>query len=175
MYFSIEFRSLSLGCCGQVVAMPEEWIEARKRSREVFHCPNCGDTRVFTEKTREQQAREAAERRAAEAELEASEARTKATETSRRYNRMRNRIRNGVCPCCNRTFDNLARHMATKHPSFGKHKQLQALRHTFGLTQNDLADEIGVTSTYISRYENDREIPEWAQVSIEYWMESESQ
>ena len=30
--------------------------------------------------------------------------------------RVRNRVQAGVCPCCNRTFANLARHMATKHP-----------------------------------------------------------
>lgn len=28
---------------------------------------------------------------------------------------IKNRIQNGVCPCCNRTFKNLQRHMATKH------------------------------------------------------------
>jgi hypothetical protein len=25
-----------------------------------------------------------------------------------------------VCPCCNRTFSNLQRHMAHKHPQFAK-------------------------------------------------------
>lgn len=28
------------------------------------------------------------------------------------------RVKNGVCPCCNRTFVNLGRHMSTKHPDF---------------------------------------------------------
>jgi hypothetical protein len=32
--------------------------------------------------------------------------------------RMANRIKHGVCPCCNRTFLNLQRHMTTQHPSF---------------------------------------------------------
>lgn len=27
------------------------------------------------------------------------------------------RVKNGVCPCCNRSFANLRRHMATKHPN----------------------------------------------------------
>jgi hypothetical protein len=27
-------------------------------------------------------------------------------------------VANGVCPCCNRTFQNLARHMAGKHPDY---------------------------------------------------------
>ena len=32
--------------------------------------------------------------------------------------RIKNRVGHGVCPCCNRTFGNLARHIATKHPTF---------------------------------------------------------
>jgi len=28
------------------------------------------------------------------------------------------RVANGVCPCCNRTFAQLARHMVAKHPEF---------------------------------------------------------
>jgi hypothetical protein len=30
------------------------------------------------------------------------------------------RVGNGVCPCCTRSFTNLRRHMATKHPGFKK-------------------------------------------------------
>jgi hypothetical protein len=33
--------------------------------------------------------------------------------------RIKNRIGHGVCPCCNRTFGDLSRHMATKHPTYG--------------------------------------------------------
>ena len=32
--------------------------------------------------------------------------------------RIRNRVGRGVCPCCNRSFENLHRHMATKHPDY---------------------------------------------------------
>lgn len=32
--------------------------------------------------------------------------------------RIKNRVKNGVCPCCNRTFENLARHMQAKHSDF---------------------------------------------------------
>lgn len=32
--------------------------------------------------------------------------------------KMRNRIAHGVCPACNRTFADLARHMGGKHPMF---------------------------------------------------------
>ena len=32
--------------------------------------------------------------------------------------RIQKRIAAGVCPCCNRSFDNLHRHMNTKHPKY---------------------------------------------------------
>lgn len=32
--------------------------------------------------------------------------------------KLRKRIANGVCPCCNRHFTNLERHMHTKHPQW---------------------------------------------------------
>lgn len=32
--------------------------------------------------------------------------------------KIKNRVGHGVCPCCNRTFENLARHMAHQHPAF---------------------------------------------------------
>lgn len=50
----------------------------------------------------EREAREAAERRAAAMKGVAT--------------KMKNRIKAGVCPCCNRTFQDLARHISSKHP-----------------------------------------------------------
>lgn len=32
--------------------------------------------------------------------------------------KIKNRVGHGVCPCCNRTFENLARHMTSQHPAF---------------------------------------------------------
>lgn len=32
--------------------------------------------------------------------------------------RIKNRVGNGVCPCCNRSFSDLTRHMHTKHPEY---------------------------------------------------------
>ncbi len=52
----------------------------------------------------ERQKKEAAERRAAAARGQVT--------------KIKNRVGHGVCPCCNRTFENLARHMTSKHPTF---------------------------------------------------------
>ena len=32
--------------------------------------------------------------------------------------KLKNRIANGVCPCCNRSFHNLQQHMSKQHPDF---------------------------------------------------------
>ena len=34
--------------------------------------------------------------------------------------RIRNRVGKGVCPCCNRTFANVARHMESQHPEMAE-------------------------------------------------------
>lgn len=36
--------------------------------------------------------------------------------------KLKKRIANGVCPCCNRTFVNLHRHMKGQHPEYTKSK-----------------------------------------------------
>lgn len=33
--------------------------------------------------------------------------------------RIKKRVRHGVCPCCKRNFQDLARHMSCKHPKYG--------------------------------------------------------
>lgn len=53
---------------------------------------------------RQRELKEAAERRAAAARGQVT--------------KIRNRVGAGVCPCCSRTFSQLARHMAAKHPEF---------------------------------------------------------
>jgi hypothetical protein len=32
--------------------------------------------------------------------------------------KIKNRVGRGVCPCCNRTFENLHRHVSSQHPTF---------------------------------------------------------
>jgi len=56
------------------------------------------------EAKQQQELREAAERRTAAARAQVT--------------KIKNRVGHGVCPCCNRTFENIARHMASKHPTF---------------------------------------------------------
>lgn len=40
------------------------------------------------------------------------------TRERKKKEQLETRAANGVCPCCHRTFKQLARHMKTKHPDF---------------------------------------------------------
>lgn len=68
---------------------------------------------------RESRRRQYAER-TAEIERETAERERRSAAAYKGHaTRIRNRIKNGVCPAgCNRHFDNVQRHIATKHPDF---------------------------------------------------------
>jgi hypothetical protein len=119
--------------CGIAYSVPASFEAKRREDGKTFYCPN-GHTQVFVEsevqrleKRLSQAQREAeyakqdaaAQRRRAEAE----ERRTttyKGLATKERNKRVRleTRAANGVCPCCNRSFVQLARHMRSQHPDF---------------------------------------------------------
>lgn len=113
----ITLTTMICGECGISFAIPETYRKARQENGGSWYCPN-GHSRIYRESdvdrlTRERDAarvsREAARDQAAAAERRAAAARGQVT-------KIRKRVANGVCPCCHRTFANVARHMATKHP-----------------------------------------------------------
>lgn len=91
--------------CGVVFALPTHLYDElqRKKSRGTFYCPN-GHTMCYAETALNDQLRAAIR-----------EGDTARQETLR----IRQRIADGVCPCCTRSFANLRNHMARKHPEFG--------------------------------------------------------
>jgi NMD protein affecting ribosome stability and mRNA decay len=126
-----QFETMICCNCKMMFAVPSsvrrEWIA----SGGSFWCPN-GHSQHYTESDvqklkkqleeanrnrdwyKQRQANERAAREATERRLIAQ----KAAKT-----RLKNRINNGVCPCCTRTFANLASHMKTKHPQFNGAEQ----------------------------------------------------
>lgn len=61
-------------------------------------------------------AREVSRHDQTKAELRETENRRRAEKGAK--TRLKNRVAAGVCPCCNRTFQNLARHIKGQHPDF---------------------------------------------------------
>ena len=116
------------GRCGIEFAVPDSFYEERRKRGPAlgWHCPN-GHPRVFKESETDELKRERdrLQQQLAQKDDEIAQQRRYREEAERRHiaakgqiTKLRNRVAHGVCPCCNRTFDNLARHMATKHPSF---------------------------------------------------------
>lgn len=84
-----------------------------------WYCPN-GHNLVFTESEADKQRRRAefAEQQNARLRDELAAAERQRAAAKGQVTRLRNRAANGVCPCCTRSFANLRRHMAAKHPDF---------------------------------------------------------
>ena len=114
------------GECGVLFALPNN---LRRRALEdhtrYLWCPN-GHSLVFKGKTEAQKLQERLDaERERSGRLAAERDQTAACLRATRgvVTRMKKRASAGVCPGCNRSFENLARHMASKHPDFteGEH------------------------------------------------------
>lgn len=109
--------------CNIVFAIPSHMQQRLKEKGGSFWCPN-GHEQHYTQtevtRLREklaEQTREATRmaERARAAELAEQAAADREIATAKELRRVKKHVQAGVCTCCNRTFPNLARHMATKH------------------------------------------------------------
>lgn len=118
---TVDIRLVIKQCpvCGVFYAIPERMDEQKQTRGGNFYCPN-GHSLVYTEtefdlvKKQLQQTKEQLRRE--EIAHEATGNRLRATKGV--VTKLKKRARNGVCPCCHRYFDNLRRHMDSKHPDF---------------------------------------------------------
>lgn len=109
--------------CGLSFAVSEKFKADLRRSGNEFWCPN-GHKQRYTETTADklrkelQREKEAHER--TRSCVHSADQRTEAEKRSHsatkgKLTKTHNRIKRGVCPFCNRSFENLRRHMETKH------------------------------------------------------------
>lgn len=110
--------------CGTRFGMSQAFFDARKEDKKTWYCPN-GHARVFVGESRDDKIqrltgaldRERTKVEAYRKDLDYAKRATKAQGT--RLRKLKERVKHGVCPCCQRTFQNLARHMNRQHPGFG--------------------------------------------------------
>ena len=120
-----EFLTTTCCNCGCVVALTREIMQARRRDHATFYCPN-GHPLSFTGEPTEEQLRKRLNdslTRESTAKIEAEYQRKRANEEALKREAAENklrRVKNGVCPCCKRSFSNLGRHMKGKHPDFAE-------------------------------------------------------
>jgi DNA repair exonuclease SbcCD ATPase subunit len=102
--------------CGINMAAPAILVQKAQREGTTLYCP-LGHSFVWTKsentKLREQLAAEQMRVANLKDDLRTAEYARRAEKA--KATRLAKRVHNGVCPECNRTFQNLARHMETQH------------------------------------------------------------
>lgn len=126
------FGSLShTSCCqcGATFGMESHYLTNLRNTLGKTHwCPYCGTAQSFrgeTETARLKRDKEYLEARLQSARDEAESQRKARKAVERKLSatkgvvtRTKRRVAHGVCPCCSRTFRQLAAHMTDKHPEY---------------------------------------------------------
>lgn len=124
--------------CGLVFGMPEAYDAKLRKNHEAFYCPR-GHEQYFLQKSTEEKLKEELERTKASHQAEinrvvkekewakkeaslathdAKIARSHAKAAVTISRKLRQRLKTGLCPCCEVKFDNLEEHMKTQHPRY---------------------------------------------------------
>jgi chromosome segregation ATPase len=120
------FDELSCTSCGCLFGMPQGYLNNRRGDKAAFYCPN-GHSMSYREseadklrRERDRLKQEAArlEEENAAAQLALDVARDRMQKAEKANKRLKKRTSAGTCPCCNRTFGNMAEHMKHQHPEF---------------------------------------------------------
>lgn len=121
-----KLTEMQCGTCGVWHAIPEVMYETKRADGGFWHCPN-GHERGFREgqKARDElrQERDLLKQQLAQKDDEIARQRQLREFEERRVaaakgqiTKLKKRAKAGLCPCCNRTFSNMAKHMQTCHP-----------------------------------------------------------
>lgn len=109
--------------CGVLFGLEKGHQDVLWRKGTDFYCPN-GHAQGYYQNTdakklaRTEQLLAAERARHDQTRADRDAAKRRASAARGQVTKIRNRVGNGVCPCCNRSFENLRRHMATKHPEW---------------------------------------------------------
>lgn len=132
--FAVEasLKTIECGCCGGVYAISKRFYEKCRENGESWKCPypdcnvgwgfagNGEKDRLKKELERTRQRLTNEQRRAESWMNRAEHEERRAAAYKGHFTRVKKRVGKGVCPCCNRTFKNLQRHMETKHPDYSE-------------------------------------------------------
>lgn len=111
--------AVEMPSCGHIVYITKEFKESRQGDHRRWYCTICGSTAHWPQESDEERLRrerDAALQREETLRFERDTAQATLVKVSQEAKRLKKRAANGVCPCCTRSFQNLRRHMATKHP-----------------------------------------------------------
>ena len=116
---NFEWVEITCETCGLHFRVEKVWHDHRLRTGSSFRCPN-GDSLAYEETAVDRLKKELAAK-----EVELARQRVRAERSERQLvaargqvTKIKNRVGNGVCPCCRRSFQNLQRHMGNQHPDW---------------------------------------------------------
>lgn len=116
----LEFTVCQCGSCGVLYMVPTLVHEHHRKEGGFAFCSN-GHQWGWREGTKARDElrleRDRLKQDAARLIDERNEALREAREAKSKYLKVQKRAAAGVCPCCNRTFSNVQRHMKSKHPN----------------------------------------------------------
>lgn len=127
---------ITCASCGILFSVPQNWEHERRRRHDDFWCPN-GHSLAFNAESNEEKLRRERNQlrqRLAQKDDEIQEAWGEVSQQKRiaaaqkgNVTKLKKRAAAGVCPCCNRTFQNLKRHMDGQHPNYTDGPELKVL------------------------------------------------
>lgn len=114
--------------CGVIFAITRDYEDRRRNDARTFYCPN-GHTQSWHESESDRLRKERDSLQASELALtdQLTAAIRDGEQTRAALIRDRARFAAGVCPCCNRSFENVRRHMSTKHPEYDVERVARAI------------------------------------------------
>lgn len=124
---AINFSVLECARCRVPFALLNSFMSDRRLDHDTFYCPSGHENHYPGESSVEklQRSLDSKNKNISDLRIEISTAKaeTKLAQYRERgqkaaKTRLANRIKNGVCPCCNRTFVALAKHISTQHPEY---------------------------------------------------------
>lgn len=125
--FTTQMSDIECCSCHAPFAVTHEAHVQLRQTGKGFWCPLCGTSQSYhdSENSRLKKRLEEAERQREWHKSRAADERAARERVGRRLTaqrgatkRLKNRVKNGVCPCCTRSFGNLREHMKRKHPEY---------------------------------------------------------
>lgn len=124
MQVTVDLVTATCPSCQMVHAFPRALYDRAQEAKPNYtlYCPagHAWHYRGESDADREKRLRQRAEQQIAQARDEARDAQAARERAERALKRHKKRSAAGTCPCCQRTFANMAQHMKTQHPEFVK-------------------------------------------------------
>lgn len=118
--FSIEMFTEVCISCGIPFAIPKNYKDRLKVTHDTFYCPN-GHSQFYPAETEAEKLKKEVVKKDGEL-AQLTSAKIQIENQLDKANEKLNKVAQGQCPCCDKTYKHLANHMSRKHPDLKTNK-----------------------------------------------------